>query len=84
MPLDEGLELEVIGVPLDEAWAPMWPLALTRVNVAVRLDPNTALDQASALLGLVPIDAVTLAPGFSEDDEEQVATLLRAAAELVH
>jgi hypothetical protein len=81
MPLDHGLELEVIGVPLDEAWAPMWALALCRANVVVRLDKSARLDEACALIGAMPVDATELAPGFSEEEEEQVANLLHAAAE---
>jgi hypothetical protein len=81
MPLDHGLELEVIGVPLDEAWAPMWPLALCRANVVVRLDKSAALDEACALIGATSVDAAELAPGFSEEEEEHVATMLHAAAE---
>jgi len=81
MPLDDGLDLEVIGVPLDETCAPMWPLALCRANIVVRLDSNASLDEACVLIGVEPVDAAELAPGFSEEDEEHVATLLRGAAE---
>jgi hypothetical protein len=81
MPLDDGLELEVIGVPLDETWAPMWPLALCRANVVVRLDKSASLDEACALIGVEAIDAADLAQGFAEEEEEHVATLLCAAAE---
>jgi hypothetical protein len=81
MPLDDELDLEVLGVPLDETFAPMWPLALCRANSIVRLDPNGALDEACAVIGMAAHDGAELAPGFAEDDEEAVATLLRAAVE---
>ncbi len=81
MPLDDELDLEVLGVPLDEAFAPMWPLALCRANSIVRLDPSSALDEACASIGMPTHDGSELAPGFSEEDEDGVATLLRAAAE---
>ena len=81
MPLDDELDLEVLGVPLDETFAPMWPLALCRANSIVRLDPNGALDEACAVIGMAAHDGTELAPGFAEDDEEAVATLLRAAVE---
>jgi hypothetical protein len=81
MPLDDELDLEVLGVPLDETFAPMWPLALCRANAIVRLDPNGALDEACAVIGMAALDGVDLAPGAAEDDEDAVATLLRAAAE---
>jgi hypothetical protein len=81
MPLDDGLDLEVLGVPLDDVYAPMWPLALCRANAVVRLDASAALVDACARLGVEVLDASTLAPGFSEENEEDVATLLRASAE---
>jgi len=81
MPLDDGLDLEVLGVPLDETFAPMWPIALCRANSVVRLEASAALDEACAVIGAKALDVGELAPGFSEDDEDQVATLLRAAVE---
>ena len=81
MPLDDGLDLEVLGVPLDETFAPMWPLALCRANAVVKLDPSTALDEACGVIGAPALESSQLAPGFSEDDEDEVATLIRAAAE---
>lgn len=81
MPLDDGLELEVIGIPLDDAYAPMWSLALCRANAVVRLDASAALDEACAVIGTAAHDVAELAQGFSEEDEEHVATLLRAAVE---
>ena len=81
MPLDDGLDLEVLGVPLDEAFAPMWPLALCRANAVVRLDASAALEESCAIIGAPLLDGAELAPGFAEDDEDEVATLLRAAAE---
>ncbi|HEY1959812.1 MAG TPA: hypothetical protein VGH28_29585 [Polyangiaceae bacterium] len=81
MPLDDGLDLEVLGVPLDETFAPMWPLALCRANSVVRLEPCAALDEACAVIGVAAHDVAQLAPTFAEDDEDEVATLLRAAAE---
>jgi len=81
MPLDEGPDLEVIGVPLDGRFSPMWPLALSRASIAVRLDPSAALDDACAVVGAPLVDAATIAPSFTEDDEDEVAALLHAAAE---
>lgn len=81
MPLDDGLDLEVLGVPLDEAYAPMWPLALCRANAVVRLDPSAVLEEACETIGAQALDAAALAPSFSEEDEDEVATLIRAAAE---
>jgi hypothetical protein len=81
MPLDDELDLEVIGVPLDDSFAPTWPLALCRAHTVVKLDANALLDEACAVIGVAAIEAAELAQGFAEEDEEQVATLLRAATE---
>ncbi len=81
MPLDDDLDLEVLGVPLDETFAPMWPLALCRANSIVRLDASPVLDEACATIGMVVHDGAELAPDFSEEDEDGVATLLKEAAE---
>ncbi len=83
MPLDDELDLEVIGVPLDESFAPTWSLALCRAHTVVKLDSSPLLDEACAVIGAAAIDAAELAPGFTEEDEELVATLLRAATERI-
>jgi hypothetical protein len=83
MPLDEGVDLEVMGVPLVESCAPMWPLALARTPVVVSLDFDGSLDEACSLVGQKPLAASELVPGFAEDDEEQVAALLEAALQRV-
>jgi hypothetical protein len=83
MPLDEGPDLEVIGIPLDVRFSPMWPLALSRATIAVRLDNSAELSEACAVVGVLLVDAAELAPTFTEEDEEQVAALLHAAAERV-
>ncbi len=82
MTLDDGLELEVLGVPLAVAYAPLWPLALCNARAVVRLDPvaGAELDAACAWLGLQVLDVDRLVSGFSEEDEEQVATMLINAA----
>ena len=81
MPLDDRVALAVLGVPLDETFPPMWPIALCRANAVVKLDPSTALDEACGVIGAPALESSQLAPGFSEDDEDEVATLIRAAAE---
>jgi hypothetical protein len=82
MTLEDGLDLELLGIPLEAAYAPLWPLALCNARVVVRLDPvgGAELDAACAWLGLVVHEVDRLVAGFSEDDEEQVATMLAAAA----
>jgi len=81
MTLDDGLELELLGVPLVVAYAPLWPLALCDSRAVVRLEPVGAaeLDAACAWLGVPVLDVERLVAGFSEDDEEQVATMLANA-----
>ena len=61
----------------------MWPLALCRAGVVVNLDAagvhGGKLEEACALVGVKPLGAADLVPGFSEEDEDHVAALLEAA-----
>lgn len=83
MPLGDDLDLEVVGLPLVPAYAPLWPLVLSGAQCIVRLDAGAArlLDEACAQLDRRYVDGEDLAPGFAEDDEERVAELVRAAVE---
>ncbi len=85
MPLGDALDLYVVSLPLVPAYAPLWPLTLSAAHVVVRLDhaASRLLDDASAISGKRVIDATTLLPTFSEDDEEAVGALVSAAVELV-
>jgi len=79
--LDEGVELRLVGLPLVPAYAPLWPLAIASATTVVRLDAAVPrlFDETCALLGIVPVEAEVLVPGFSEEDEEHVAQLVIGA-----
>jgi hypothetical protein len=79
--LEQGFDLEVMGLPLDPRSRPMWPVALVRANVAVALDAAPDLEAVCELAGTLLLDAKNIAPTFSEDDEEEIAALLHAAAQ---
>jgi CheY-like chemotaxis protein len=83
MPLGEDLDLEIVGLPLVPAYAPLWPLVLSGAQCIVRLDAGAArlLDEACAQLDRRHVDGEDLVAGFVEDDEERVAELVRAAVE---
>ncbi len=83
MPLGDDLDMVLIGLPLVPAYAPLWPLALADANAIVRLDPacERLLDEACAVVGRTAFEVDGLVAGFSEEDEEHVASLLRHAAE---
>jgi len=83
MPLGEDLDLDLVALPLVPAYAPLWPLALSRAHSVVRLDGAAArlLDEACSQTDRRHVDADDLVPGFTEDDEERVAELVRAAVE---
>jgi hypothetical protein len=83
MPLGEDLDLDVVALPLVPAYAPLWPMALSRAHAVVRLDAAAArlLDEACTQTDRRHVDAEDLVPGFAEDDEERVADLVRAAIE---
>lgn len=83
MPLGEDLDLDLVALPLVPAYAPLWPMALCRAHAVVKLDQAAArlLDEACTYTDRKHVDADDLVPGFTEEDEERVADLVRAAIE---
>jgi CheY-like chemotaxis protein len=81
--LADGGELGVVGVPLVEAYAPLWALVLPSCAAIARLEPAVPelLEAACSNAGVVLIDASALLPEGEEGDPEQVAQLLRALLE---
>jgi Domain of unknown function (DUF4388) len=81
--LADGGELGVVGLPLVEAYAPLWALFLPSCAAVARLDgavPNV-LEAACSAAGVLLVDATTLLPEGQEGDPEQVASLLRTLLE---
>jgi CheY-like chemotaxis protein len=81
--LAEGGELGVVGLPLVEAYAPLWALVLPSCAAVARLDPDVpdVLESACSNAGVVVVDASALLPEGQEGDPEQVASLLSTLLE---
>jgi len=81
--LADGGELGVIGLPLVEAYSPLWALVLPSCAAVARLDAGIAevLESACSNAGVVVVDASASMPEGYEGDPEQVASLLRMLLE---
>ena len=81
--LTDGCELGVVGLPLVEAYAPLWALVLPSCAAVARLESAVpdVLEAACSNAGVAIIDAAALLPEGEEGDPEQVASLLRALLE---
>jgi hypothetical protein len=81
--LADGGELGVVGLPLVEAYAPLWALVLPGCAAVARLDSTAAdvLEMACGHAGVPVIDASALLREGDEGDPEHVATLLRLLLE---
>lgn len=81
--LADGGELGVVGLPLVEAFAPLWALVLPSCAAVARLEPSVpnVLETACSNAGVVVVDAAALLPEGEEGDPEQVASLLRSLLE---
>ena len=76
-------DLEVVGLPLVEAYAPLWGLFLPGSAALARLTPiaEGALDTACSVAAVPVLEASDLLPEGDEADPEQVAMLLRQLLE---
>jgi hypothetical protein len=81
--LGDGVELDVVALPLVPAYAPLWPMALGGAAVAVRLDEGAAhpLEQACGAVGVGILDARAVFGAVDESSPVQVASLIRTALE---
>jgi hypothetical protein len=81
--LAEGGELGVVGLPLVEAYAPLWALVLPGCAAVARLDPDFSdiLGAACGHAGIALVDGTDLLMEGDEGDPEQVASLLRLLLE---
>ncbi|HET7541306.1 MAG TPA: DUF4388 domain-containing protein [Polyangiaceae bacterium] len=81
--LADGGELGVLGLPLVEAYSPLWALVLPSCAAVACLDANAAsvLESACSDAGVVLLDATRLMREGEEGDPEQVASLLRTLLE---
>jgi len=76
-------DLEVVGLPLVEAYAPLWGLVLPGAAALARIEPTAseALETACSVAAVPILDASALLPEGDDADPEQVATLLRLLLE---
>jgi hypothetical protein len=79
--LVEGAELDVVGLPMVEACAPLWELALPGSAAVLWLEAPTSslLADLCAVIGTPLLDAGALVGDFDEAAPEQVAALVCAA-----
>ena len=76
-------DLEVMGLPLVEAYAPLWGLVLPGAAALARIEltASDALDTACSVAAVPVLEAGALLREGDEADPEQVATLLRMLLE---
>jgi hypothetical protein len=76
-------ELEVVGLPLVEAYAPLWGLVLPGAAALARIEltASEALETACSVAAVPMLEAGALLQEGDESDPEQVATLLRMLLE---
>lgn len=81
--LGDGVSLEVVGIPLVPAYAPIWPLAIAGAAIVVRLDDGAseALESAAATVDVAVLDARAVFGTVDETSAVQVASLIRTAIE---
>jgi CheY-like chemotaxis protein len=81
--LGDGVELDVLALPLVPAYAPLWPIVLAGAAVTVRLDDGAAqpLEEACASVGVPILDARAVFGAVEESSPVQVASLIRTALE---
>lgn len=83
--LGEGVDVAIIGLPMDETYAPTWALSLPGSAVVVRVGdaPRAALEAHCEAVGVRILDAEQLVGAFDPTVPMHVAGLLRAALEAV-
>ena len=81
--LGQGVEIALHGLPLVDAFAPLWALALPGAGAVVSLDAEVSpmLRAVAAALHVQTMFARELLPTFAEDDPTKVAHLIRLVIE---
>ena len=77
----EAIDLDLVGLPLVPAFAPLWPMALSGAAVVVRLDEaaGSLLNEACEAVGAKIVDAHALVGSCDETNASEVANLVRAS-----
>jgi hypothetical protein len=81
--LGQGVEVALHGLPMVDAFAPLWALALPGAGAIVALDAEASpmLRAVAAALHVPVLFAREVLPSFTEDDPVKVAHLLRTVIE---
>ncbi|HEY5958647.1 MAG TPA: DUF4388 domain-containing protein, partial [Polyangiaceae bacterium] len=81
--LSDGQELDVIGLPNNLTYCPLWNLTLpgSAAVVTFGTDPCEILEEATTLAGVPLLDAETLVGHLDEGEPRQIAALVRATLE---
>jgi hypothetical protein len=76
-------ELEVVGLPLVDAYAPLWGLVLPGAAALARIEvaASDALDTACSVAAVPMLEASAMLRDGDEADPEQVASLMRMLLE---
>jgi CheY-like chemotaxis protein len=83
--LGDGVDLALTGLPTEDAFAPVWALALPGAAVVVRLNDagGPALESHCEAIEVMLIDAESVMGAIDVAVPGQVAALIRSALELV-
>jgi CheY-like chemotaxis protein len=81
--LPDGVTLEITGLPLVEAFLPLWTFVLPSCAAIARLDGETseALEAGCRLASVPLIDGDAVPGGESDAEPERLAALIRLALE---
>jgi hypothetical protein len=81
--LSEGQELDIIGLPNNLSYSPLWPLTLpgSAAVVALGHDYPPTLEEVAGLSSVPLLDAETLLGQFDEGDPRQISALVCATLE---
>lgn len=79
--LGDGVELDIVALPLVPVYAPLWPLALAGAAILVRLDEAAvqSLEEACASVAVPILDARAIFGTLEESSAVQVASLIKTA-----
>jgi hypothetical protein len=81
--LTDGVTLELVGIPLVDAFSPLWALVLPSCAAVARLgaEPFATLESACQLLSVPLVDGEPVLEAGGEADAERVAALVRLTLE---
>src|SRR5204863_501612 len=79
--LGEGIELDIVALPLVPVYAPLWPLALAGAAILIRLDEaaTPSLEEACSTVAVRILDARAIFGALEESSAVQVASLIKTA-----